>query len=386
MTYGAPAAPGAEAPGDRPVSASVVETFGELEAEYASLRKGCVLLDLPQRGTIRVSGADRLDFLNRMVTNELKGLRPFQSRHAFWLNRKGRIDADLRLVEYPEFMEMNVDVLAAAGAARTLSSFVFSEAVEFADESETTHRLALHGPTALRLLAAVSTHEAGPPLSDFMPGHAAMLRIAGRPVRVDRWDSTGEVGLELVMHVQDVQAVYEQFLERGLDANGHSSGEPIRLRPAGWHAYNIARIEAGTPLFNIDFGSNSLPAETGVLAERVSFTKGCYLGQEVVARMQALGHPKQVLVGLRVRPTAEQAASGLECQPISGAALLDEQATPVGAVTSSTRSPMLGDAIIGFGQVKWDARQAGTVLLADCDAGRVPTTVQPTLTHWSRAT
>ncbi|MBL8765625.1 MAG: hypothetical protein JNM07_15400, partial [Phycisphaerae bacterium] len=183
-------------------------------------------------------------------------------------------------------------------------------------------------------------------LEDFGVRLAAIVTIAGRRVVVDRSDTTGEVGLELVMSTGDVPAVYEQILERGLSTNGPPGAGPAatitpagyRMRPAGWHAYNIARIEAGTPLFNIDFGPNSLPAETGVLDDRVSFTKGCYLGQEVVARMKSLGHPKQTLVGLRLYPTEAQQGSGRECQPGAGAVIARSaqgEADPIGAVTIS---------------------------------------------------
>ena len=146
----------------------VVETFGELEGEYAALRRGCVLMDLPQRGTLRVGGADRIDFLNRLITQELKpsagargaapdpGLTPFRTRRSFWLNRKGRIDADLRLIELPEGMMIDLDVLCAAGAAASLASFHFSEDVALEDRSEAMHRLALHGPTSLALLRAAA--------------------------------------------------------------------------------------------------------------------------------------------------------------------------------------------------------------------------------------
>jgi folate-binding protein YgfZ len=375
------------------VSAQVVETFGEIEGEYAAIRKGCVLLDLPQRGTIRVTGKDRMGFLDRMVTQELKGLAPFHTRQTFWLNRKGRIDADLRLIELTNEMLVDVDVLSAAGVVKALAEFVFSEEVSFRDESQSMHRLALHGPTALPLLRAVSEHVEGAPLEDFGAWLAAIVKIAGRRVVVDRSDTTGEVGLELLMNVADVSAIYEQFLERGLNGHDHHapSQAPLtnagyRMRPAGWHAYNIARIEAGTPLFNIDFGPSSLPAETGILGERVSYTKGCYLGQEVVARMHSLGHPKQTLVGLRINPTTEQLASGHECQPVSGAALSkpDAEGEAIGAITSSTRSPMLGDAIIGFAAVKWGSHEAGTELLVRSDAGAVPAVVQAGLRFWGR--
>src|SRR5439155_2357027 len=96
-------------------------------------------------------------------------------------------------------------------------------------------------------------------------------------------------------------AIWQQLIEAGHDQNHGAAvlrgvpatlGAQVRLRPAGWHAFNIARIEAGTPLYNIDFGPESLPAESGVLLGRVSFTKGRYFGQEVVARMQSRGHSK----------------------------------------------------------------------------------------------
>ena len=383
LTYGSP---------EPDLGAQVVETFGELEGEYAALRKGCVLLDLPQRGTVRVCGVDRVEFLNRMVTQELKGLRAFQSRDALWLNRKGRIDADMRLIELPDMMIADVDLLVAKGAVESLSAYVFSEAVEFAGVSGAWHRLALHGPTSLRLLHAVSEHVDGPPLGDLQPDQAADVRVAGHRVVVDRWDTTGEIGLSLHMEVGAVQSVYQRLLERGLDENGHGPAHAgaagYRLRPAGWHAYNIARIEAGTALFNIDFGPSNLPAETGVLDRRVSFTKGCYLGQEVVARMRSLGHPKQVLVPLRVHEDDAAKASAKEVQPIAGAAVaasIDGVTTPIGGITSSTRSPMLGDGIICFAQVRWGHHEPGVSLLVDTDAGLVRATVQPSLTFWARS-
>jgi folate-binding protein YgfZ len=368
--------------------AMVVETFGEIEGEYAALRKGCVLLDLPQRGTIRIGGKDRIAFLNRMVTQEVKDLKAFRTSRTFWLNRKGRIEADLRLIELPAEMWADVDVLSAAGCVQSLASFVIAEEVEITDVSEEMHRLALHGPTALSLLRAVGEAVEGPPLSDLMPGQATIVRVAGQRVTVDRSDTTGEAGLELLTAAEGVPRVYEQFLERGLDANGSGAGAGgHRMRPAGWHAYNIARIEAGTPLFNIDYGPESLPAETGILEQRVSFTKGCYLGQEVVARMNSLGHPKQALVGLRVMPRAEQSARGPACQPVTGARVFregDADRTAVGAVTSSARSPMLGDAIGCFAPVKWGAHEAGTRLAIETEAGDVPAVVIQGLAFWGK--
>src|SRR5262249_51975642 len=160
--------------------------------EYAALRKGCILLDQPHRATLEITGADRLEFLNRMVTQELKGLEPFHVRRSFWLSRKGRIDADLRLIELGPRMFVDTDVHAADRALKGLSAFIITEDVKIEDRTEAMHRLALHGPTGPALLAAVSKPVAGPPVADLTPGRVSILSIAGRDVVVDRDDSAGE--------------------------------------------------------------------------------------------------------------------------------------------------------------------------------------------------
>lgn len=374
----------------------MVETFGELELEYAALRKSCILLDQPHRGTLEVTGADRLGFLNRMVTQELKGLNAFHSRRSFWLNRKGRIDADLRIVELGERMLLDLDVHAAARTLEGLGAFVVMEDVRIEDVSERVHRLALHGPTGPALLAAVSKPVAGPSISDLSPGSACVVSIGGREVVVERDDGAGEVGLELTVRAEDAVAIVQQLIETGQEHDGsggnggNGGGDPasrFRLRPAGWHAFNIARIEAGRPLYNIDFGPDSLPHETGVLRERVSFTKGCYLGQEIVARMESRGGAKRALAGLRCAAGDESLPPERRPLPESGALVWRADAPegdPVGVVTSSTLSPMLGATAVCFAAVKPAAAGAGTEVLVGADEGRVGATVQEGLVFWKR--
>lgn len=378
-----------------PAAIPVVETFGELEAEYAAIRKGCVLIDMPQRGAIAVRGADRKTFLNNMLTQELKAQRPFQVRRSFWLNRKGRIEADLRVIMLEDEIIFDLDVLSAARTIETLAAFIIADDVVLDDLTEPRHRLALHGPTALDLLSEVAGPVQGPPLADLGQGQAALIKIADHQVLVDRDDQTGDLGLHLLMQRDAASAVHAQLLEAGLP-NG-AGGKRYRLRQAGWHAFNIARIEAGCPIFNLDFSTNNLPAESGVLSDRVSFTKGCYLGQEVVARMHSLGHAKQRLVGLRLQDTAGGAAGGAGAgsggQPITGAAVFAQPGAngadaaagdAVGAVTSSTRSPMLSDAVLCFAQVKWDAAQTNNRLWVQTDAQLAAAVVQESLVFWTK--
>lgn len=377
---------------------TVVQTYGYVEIEYAAIRKGAALFDWPLRGTVEVTGPDRVEFLNRMVTQELKNWPALTSRRSFWLSRKGRIDADLRLMQLPDSVLMDVDIHAAARAAETLSSYAIMEDVAIKDVSAAWHRLALHGPASARLLAAVAMPQAGPAVAEIAPGQIAQVTIAGHVVFVDRIDACGEIGLELTCRTEHVEAVYTAILERG---SHPPAGEKAVLRPAGWAAYNIARIEAGTPLYMLDFGPDSLPAETGLLADRVSFTKGCYLGQEIVARMKSLGHPKQELVAIDL-PVAEQKFAGsdgtadaegeLPRQPITGSFVYPGGTTaetmaaaePVGAVTSATLSPMLGNKPICLAMLKHKFAAAGTAVVVDCESTLVAGSVRPTLAFLQR--
>jgi folate-binding protein YgfZ len=119
----------------------------------------------------------------------------------------------------------------------------------------------------------------------------------------------------------------------------------------GWAVFNTARIEAGRPLFGIDFDDSVLPAETAQLERAVSFTKGCYLGQEIVARMHARGQVARKIVGIRMQEDA---------LPIAGAPILDEAQNQIGGITSSTVSPVLSGASICLGLIKSTFSAIGT--------------------------
>jgi len=369
---------------------SVAMVITDVQLEYAALRKGCAVIDLPHHGSIIASGQERLGFLNGMITQDVGAMGSGQLRRSFWLNRKGRIDADLRLAELGDRTLIAADALVAAATADALNEFVFAEDAVLEDASERLHRVALHGPRAGDLLTAASdTDRAIAP----EPDHAATTTIAGAEVVVEREDSAGELGLVLTVPADAARAVYERLFEAGgercferltgpgdpaaPERNPHAFG----LRPIGWMAYNIARIEAGWPLFNIDFDDQCLPAETGVLHDRVSFTKGCYLGQEVVARMQSLGRPKQVLRGLRAADSAAHL-------PVEGARLFaqPEAEQPVGVVTSSAVSPMLGATPVCLARVKTPNADPGGTLYADLGgAARTPLLVADQLAAWPPA-
>jgi folate-binding protein YgfZ len=338
----------------------LVATHGEPEAEYAAIRRGAGIFDSPHRGTLLITGAERRDFLDRMVTQELKDLRPGAVKPTFWLNRKGRIAADLLLIELGERMLVDVDVYAAADTVGSLSEFVFTEDVVIADVTGEFHHLAVHGPEAQRLVAA-ATGDA-PALEDRC---AQTVDVAGVEAVVARRDQTGDVGLELIVPYGQAPPVWEALL-----AAAESVG---RARPVGWFALNVARIEAGTPLFGIDFGPENLPHETGVLHDRVSFTKGCYLGQEIVARTESHGKPRQVLAGLRPTRDLLPVAGAPVYAPAGGKGA--GAGPQVGIVTSSTLAPMLGSTPVAFAMLKTSHAEPGTTVLVSAEGEHAPATV-----------
>lgn len=377
-------------PEDDPVQ--VPQIFTSLPLEYSAIRRAAAMLDQPTRAVLEITGEGRVDFLTRMVTQDLSGFDAYTGRRSFWLNRKGRIDADLRLINLPDKLLVDLDVHAAARAVQGLVSYIIVEDVAIRDVTDSMHRLALHGPAAPALLQRASDHAAGARPDTAEPGQAGIVRIADAEVVFDRQDSTGEPGLELFVPAPHAEDVYRALTDlddaipedaeslEGRGLNRRNAPKSALARRIGWAAYNIARIEAGWPLYYLDFGPDSLPHETGVLYDRVNFKKGCYLGQEVVARMESRGHSKARLAALTI--SSEAGPEGVPLQPVTGDAVLastSPDAETVGAVTSSAVSPLLGSVPICFAVVKPAFIKPGQRLGVRAEGAIVSATVNESL-------
>ncbi len=350
--------------------AEVLAVCDSVETEYASIRRGAAIADLPQRGTIEVRGADRVDFLQRMITQDLRTLQPGRSARSFWLNRKGRIEADMILSALADVIVIDLPRMVAASTVASLSAFLFSEDVQIVDASAAQYRLAVHGPKSLSLLADSGVDSAALELLAH-DGACTTTKLAGVHAVATRCDMLGTVGIDVSVAVADVPRVWDAWTS----LHDVAAGGVPRARVCGWLAMNIARIEAGEPMFEIDFGTAALPHETGVIATRVSMTKGCYLGQEVVARMQSLGKPKQVVCALRL----EDGAFPVEGSPVFLDRADGSAGEEVGVITSSTASPMLGSAAIAFATIRQAHAAPQSKLRALCDGQLVLATVQDSL-------
>jgi len=327
----------------------IVSTFGEPQAEYAALHKSAALMDQPQRGFLQLTGKDRHVFINNLVTNQTwdkekkTGLAAGKGVYAFFLNTKGRIIADMNVLELGHRVLLEMDARQVEPVRSAFEKFRFAEKVQIENELGKRHQIAVYGPAAKQVIGLSE---------DLAPLESRTLRLFDTEVIVWRDDPTGTSGYHLILDPAAARTVWMNLLS----SFGESSEIGKRmLRPIGWAAFNAARIEAGRPLFGIDFDETVLPAETGQLDRAVSFTKGCYLGQEVVARMHARSIVARQIVGIRMNDDA---------LPIAGTHIFapDGSGNQIGGITSSTVSPILSNAAICLAFVKKAYSTPGSVV------------------------
>ena len=369
---------------DQGLTCAMAEDFGAYEAEYAAIRRHVGIFHLPQTGLIRATGDDRVDFLHRMTTQDINAMTGGQTRRAFQLCADGKIVGDLFVHHGDACTWLECDRFDIKPVMDLLDARLFSEDVTLADISDTRQAIALLGPASIKLLDAVAVHTCegmAPASVGEMPGTTHVVKIGEHLVSCCRRDLGSTLGLRLFVPSEGLLEIYQALL----DAAGYETTDPeqggddfanrrragLRGRPVGWAAYNTARIESGLPMFHIDYGPDSLPAELGkaVFEEAVSMTKGCYLGQEAVARMHNLSHPKRALVGLKLHA---------DHLPVAGTQVFevdpDKRAKAprggqIGGVTSSTVSPLLGTTAVAFAVMKWGKHRPGTMVALASSSG-----------------
>lgn len=365
----------------------VVTTFGHPQAEYSLTRKSAGLFDAAHRGILELTGRDRLDFLNRFLTNQTFDkekkidLADGAGVYAFLLNNKGRIVTDMNVIARPGATLLELDGRLIQPLMEIFEKYRFGEKVVFHNRRGDLHEIALHGPAAAEILRQAA--EGSSPAENFdasalAPLGSATTRVFGVDATIWRDDATGAPGFWLITSAEEAAALWTAALEKFAGNLGATPGQAIatasgeiakrQLRPIGWAVFNTLRIEAGRPLFGIDFDDSVLPAETGLLDRAVSFIKGCYLGQEIVARMHARGVVARKIVGFQM---------GSDALPIAGTHLFDDAANQVGAVTSSTMSPILSNKAIGLALVKANFAAPGTALVVPAEGAMHTATIVP---------
>ena len=296
------------------------------------------LIDRSDRVRIEVSGPDRAKFLHNLTTNEVKRLAAGRGCEAFVTSLQGKTIGYVIILAAEDRILVRSDPGGMELALAHFGKYGMFDDVTIADRSEATFELHLTGAGADEWMRG-----AGGRVPDD-PDYAHVLgELGGRPVRIVRESPAGMPGLSVIGEKGDLATVTAALTAAA------GVGHPVELSPSEFEAL---RIEAGTPVFGKDVTEKNLPQELGRDARAISFVKGCYLGQETVARIDALGHVNQVLKGLSFEP-------GSEC-PAPGSAL-EADGKRVGTVTSAAFSPWRGQPV-ALGMIRTSHANAGTPL------------------------
>jgi aminomethyltransferase len=322
--------------------------FDSLEAEYAALRTGAGLIDYSTQALIEVRGKDRASFLHTLLSNDIKRLAPGHGCQAALLTASAKLLASLLVVADADALWLLCDANRAPTVCQTLERYRFTEEVILTNHERREAVLALQGPRTFKMLSPLTgTH------SDLQhPGDHVAGSFHDIPLRIIRHTLTGEAGALCLCPAEHAAKVWSHLARQ----------EGARL--VGWEALNTARVEAGIPWYGIDLDDTCLLPETGLEGELASDTKGCYLGQEIVARMQTYGSASRKLMGLVFDGNQVPAAGDA----------LERDGKVVGNVTSACFSPLKKQSV-GLGWVKRGAYEPGTQVELLRSGERLPVVV-----------
>jgi folate-binding protein YgfZ len=294
-----------------------------LTLEYTALRAGAGLIDLSGAGLLEVSGTNSIQFLNGLVSNDVKTLAPGEGVVAAFLNVHGQVLALCRFYQTGRSLLLELAACNRAKILQNLNRFVPAGEFFLRDLSDETALLSLQGPQSGALLAS---------LIDGAPGEAQYshqtARIDGAEVRIAAHSRCGTGGYDIFAPSVESARIWRAILDRGAE---------FGARAVGREAFETARIEAGIASEPQEIDESHILLETG-RHDAVSYTKGCYLGQEIIARIHWRGRPAKQLTGLWLDSAGETSIG-------AGSLLFDVDGKKVGEIKSLVHSPRFGRQI-----------------------------------------
>ena len=284
-------------------------TVSALERDYATVTAGAGLLDRSARGKMDVTGPDAAEFLQGQVTNDVEEPAPGQGCYAALLDPKAHILADMRILSAgPAELWLDTEPGALEAVLGHLRMYKIGRQVQIADRTAERAILSLLGPTSAELAGRVAAVGIPSAEHDWVDA-----RVRDLPVRI----VATRAGVDLMTATEGADTLRTALLEAGAHGIGDDAAE-------------VLRVELGIPRHGIDMGADNLPGEAGIVERAVSFTKGCYIGQEPVARMYHRGRPNRRLRGLKMSA------------PVSPGEPVISGDKEVGRLTTSITSPRLG--------------------------------------------
>lgn len=330
----------------------VPESYGDPVTEYRVMRTSVGLFDCSYWGKVLLTGKDRASFLHRITSNDVVTLKPGEGSYNTILTPKGRMLSSFWVHVLGEALFLEAEGIAAGSLVSLLDQYKFTEVVGMEDVTGRWGGLLLAGPSAPRCVARLVGSDP-PPLA---PGASFEAQLSGEKVYVVHRPATGLPEFTLYVREEGIKGLWDAVLQ---------AGEAWGIRPVGWRSVEILRIEAGLPRFGSDMDDFIIPVEAGLEEQAISYTKGCYVGQEVIARIKTYGHVNKRLMGLRVEG---------DRLPATGSKIIDPEGKEVGWITSAVFSPGLG-GVIALGYVRPQAASEGAAVSVAVDDRRTEATV-----------
>lgn len=300
--------------------------------EYNAVRDddGAGIIDLSLRGRVSVSGTEAVQFLNGLVTNDVKTLQPNTWITAAFPNAQGRLVAPARILRIEDSFLIDTDAATSERVRQTLERFTLAGDFRVTDIANETALLSLQGTRAAEIITNLFEQSA----ARITHRHAAQIIWRAHKIVIMRATHTSEDGFDLYAPTETAQALWNAFTSEG------------GALPVGQDAFETLRIEAGIPRYGIDMDETNVVTESLAEDDAVSYQKGCYIGQEIIARIHWRGHVAKKLTGLIFDD-----AQDLPATPVAKIRSMDGK--EIGRVTSQTFSPRL-DKAIALAYVKYN--------------------------------
>ncbi len=339
---------------------NVATQFIDPISEHHAVRQSVGIADVSYRGRYRFVGEDRAKFLHRIISNDVESLSVGQGTYAMVLTHRGKIIADFNVYVLKDMIGIDTAAETTETLFNELDKYIIADDVEISDLTAETGAIAVHGPASSGLVQSVLGMN---DLADLPERHNrfheadALFNYNAVCVRTD---TTSEIGYTLYTAAAALVPLWERLMH---------AGERFNVQPVGWNALESLRIEAGIPRYGTELTDAVIPLEAE-LEHAIDFEKGCYIGQEIVARMKYRGHPNRLLRGIEIDGISASAESFELCH---GARVFNAD-KEVGWITSSTFSLTL-EKPIAMAYVRMAVTDAGSRVQIETSEGRIDGTI-----------
>jgi aminomethyltransferase len=328
--------------------------YGKVEEEYRAVRSSVGLCDCSHWGKVLLTGRDRAKFLHNLTSNEVASLKEGEGSYNTILTPKGRMLASFWVHALKDSLLIELDLTRPEQFIELLDKYKFFSDVKIEEVTSEWGVLLLTGPSLPSLAQAILGRTPAPP----RPGHFFMDEVGGEKAIFVNRPAAGGHEYAIYVRREGVGSVWGRLME---------AGAPFGIRPVGQEALEILRVEAGIPRYGADMDDFIIPVEAGLEERAISYTKGCYVGQEVIARIKTYGHVNKRLFGLRLQ--------GGEV-PGRGSKVFDLKGEEVGWTTSAVHSPGLG-GVIALAYLRPQVSSPGAEVVVEMGGARRAARVSP---------